>query len=761
MTAVQTFDIPAGPLDATLTGIARQSGQIIAIQPGQVQGLKAPAIRGRMSAEQAYRKALEHSGLEVFTSDSGALNLRRAPSAGVTTLPAVTVSTPRTNDPDALPAPYAGGQVATGGHLGFLGIRRVMDTSFNTVNYTQQLIQDQQAESITDVLVNNNPSFRIDFPSNGLATSFNVRGNNAGDVAYDGLYGIGTPGIESIERVEVLVGANALLNGLGSGSGGVGAYINQVPKKALEKPVTDLTFGYYGGQFGGRVDVGRRYGPDGQFGIRFNGAYHDGNTEVYNQRRKAVSGAVSMDWRNLDNSVRLSTNFGYRESDTYSPTRTMFLYPNSSFKIPSPPRKNWQNSWLYDKNRLEFATARAEVDITPDVTAYAAVGGSELHDEELFTNSYIMDSKGDLLQQHVYWPLYRNSVTAETGVRGKLQTGAVKHNWSVALSGFRQNYGITETTLLPLNASNLYNPVYVAKPSIAGLPDSYHQPLTTKTQLYGLALADTMSVLDDRVQVTVGLRDQGIDTTNYSTTGAQPSLYKKTALTPAVGLVVRPVQNLSLYANYIEGLQQGQVVPAGYSNAGRSLAPFVSKQYEIGAKYDFGKLTATLDAYQIKTPNAEADGTAYNVSGEQRTRGLELNVYGEVAHDVRLLGGAVLTDAIQTHTAGGTDDGKRVTAVAPAQFNLGAEWDFLPGWTVSGRAIYTGSEYVDAANHQSIPSVTTYDTGLRYTAVLGGHRTDFRFTVENLTNRSYWIGGQGYVMQADPRTFLASVTVHL
>ena len=58
-----------------------------------------------------------------------------------------------------LKAPYAGGQVARGGRIGILGSQDIMETPFSTTNYTQKLIQDQQAQSIADVL-KNDPAVR-------------------------------------------------------------------------------------------------------------------------------------------------------------------------------------------------------------------------------------------------------------------------------------------------------------------------------------------------------------------------------------------------------------------------------------------------------------------------------------------------------------------------------------------------------------------------------------------------------------------------
>ncbi len=76
-----------------------------------------------------------------------------------TTLPTVQVSATLERAGD-LPAAYAGGQVARGARLGLLGNQDVMDVPFNITSYTAQLIEDQGAKTVADVL-NNDPSVRF------------------------------------------------------------------------------------------------------------------------------------------------------------------------------------------------------------------------------------------------------------------------------------------------------------------------------------------------------------------------------------------------------------------------------------------------------------------------------------------------------------------------------------------------------------------------------------------------------------------------
>ena len=126
---------------------------------------------------------------------------------------------------DGLTAPYAGEQVARGGRVGILGNRDYMETPFTSTSYTSQLIQDQQARSVSDVL-QNDPSVRVARGFGNFQELYVVRGFPlfSDDIAYNGLYGL-LPrqyvAAEFIERVEVFRGANTFLNGAAPGGSGI------------------------------------------------------------------------------------------------------------------------------------------------------------------------------------------------------------------------------------------------------------------------------------------------------------------------------------------------------------------------------------------------------------------------------------------------------------------------------------------------------------------------------------------------------------
>jgi iron complex outermembrane receptor protein len=252
-------------------------------------------------------------------------------------LPEVTVQA--TETPGALPPAYVGGQVATGGRVGILGNLDFMDTPFNQTSYTAELIENQQAQMISDVLTND-PSIRDSGRKYGQASNaFSIRGFTyyTADIAFNGLYGV-FPNYrqptETLERIEVLKGPNALLNGM---SGSISGNINLVPKRAADQPLTRLILGYMSdSEYTTHLDIGRRFGEDNAWGVRVNGVYRDGDTLIDEQDGRLPMGAVALDYRGDRLRVSLDLIHQKPRLDNVSPHSFVFATPD----IPSPPSSN-------------------------------------------------------------------------------------------------------------------------------------------------------------------------------------------------------------------------------------------------------------------------------------------------------------------------------------------------------------------------------------------------------------------------------------
>ncbi|OKH86825.1 TonB-dependent receptor [Thalassospira sp. TSL5-1] len=763
-----SFDIKAQSLAQGIAEIGAVSGWRIAYTMELPAIDTARVIRGTMSPMQALDILLKGTGFSYRSTGDNALVIVKPSSAAangdVTTLDPIRIEA--AEEQNGLPPVYAGGQVASGGQLGMLGDTDIMDAPVSITSYTSEKIEDQQAKTIADVL-KNDPSVRAPNSGGGMLDTYQIRGfsintGNSGEVAMDGAYGV-APNYRVqagfAERIEVLKGPAALLNGM-SPNGGVGGVINIVPKRAGDKDLNRVSVDYgLGEQAGGNVDFSRRFGKDKQFGVRFNGGYHNGDTYLDKQSREATLGALALDYKGED--LRLSLDLIDQREDIDAPFREYRL--TSGVTMPDAPdgSKNAVQDWQWSDATDQSAMLKGEYDLADNLTLFGGVGGGRTEVDRLFGYPIITNNAGDIDDDSLsYMRFQTNRFTANAGLRGDFSTAAINHEATVSASYYADTFyrGAVYSATDP--ASNIYNPSSVP-PIFVAAPTA--KPKLSETDLRGIAVADTLSVWQDQVKLTLGARHQSIETNNFNgTTGVKTAHYKDSVITPMVGLVVKPTDYMSVYANYLEGLSKGDIAPSSAANAGEAMAPYVAKQIETGIKLDFGTFGGSAALFQITKPSGQTVNNVYNSDAEQRNRGLELNVFGEVTPDVRLLAGVMFLDAELTKTNSAATKGNRPVGTPKMQANLTAEWDtpFAPGLTLNGTITHTAEQYINTANSQDIPDWTTLDLGLRYKTTISDTPVTVRATIQNVTNESYWSGVNDYSMISlgAPRTALVSLT---
>lgn len=671
---------------------------------------------------------------------------------------------------DQLVPAYLDGQIANGGRVGMLGEQDAKNVPFNVIGYTNKMIQDQQATTLKDVVANDASVQNVQGYGN-FAETYRIRGFDldGDDMTFGGLAGVMPRQVVStqmIDRVEVFKGSNALING--SASSGVGGMINLEPKHAEDTPLTRIGVDYTSSsQIGTTLDAGRRFGDDNQWGVRVNVLHREGETAIDNEKRRATLASVGLDYRG--DKLRTSLDMGYQKQE-YHGGRLGVNVSGVDF-IPEVPRatSNYSQDWVYSNLESEFGMARAEYDIAPDWTLYGAMGGQHSHETGAYASPSLKDEDGTATIGRMDTNKIVDAFSGMAGVRGKFDTGFVSHSVNVGYSALTKREKTSYGMALTPQATNIYDTSPVAAPTNTYFGGDLDDPRpTSRVRTEGLLLSDTLGFVDDKILLTVGARHQKVVVRNYAYGTAEEDTdarFTKSRWTPGYGLVVKPWETVSFYANHIEALQPGDTASSGAFNVGQVTGISLSKQNEVGMKVDYGNIGGTLALFEIKKPTGiiNPQTNVFGLYGEQRNRGVELNVFGEPIYGVRLNGSATWLDPKMSKTEDGTWDGKNAIGVANFYTVLSAEYDIKPieGLTALARVTHSGSQYADEANTKKLDSYTTLDLGMRYRMKVQQNDLTWRLGVENVTNEKYWSGVESYgtyIYQGDPRELKLSLS---
>lgn len=659
-------------------------------------------------------------------------------------------------------------EIENGGDAGVLGDKPAEDLPFSIRSFDETLIYNQQPLTIGDVL-DNDPTVRTTYGFGNAAEQFVIRGFAlfGDDVGVNGLYGIAPRQLiapELFDEVQVLNGATAFLNGAAPGGSGLGGSVNLQLKRAGAQDMARVTANFVGeGHVGASFDVSRRFGSTGQFGLRVNGAYRDGEVSVDREDRRTQVLGAAFDYDG--GPFRAVLDMAYQEVrvDSLRPKVTLAGF------IPDVPDSdaNYAQDYTYTELSDIFGTLSLEYDLGPDTLLYAKAGVREGDEEGIYGGITVTDpATGDGTSgYHSFIPYEQSNQSVEAGLRTRFNLGGTSHEMNVGGNAIWQEDRTAYDFFNPFD-TNLYAPAQVDPQATAFVGGDLDDPFPiTKRKLSSLFVSDTIGIAGDRVLLTGGVRYQEIAVDGFSYFGgAKTTSYDESRWTPVAGLVVKPTENLSLYANYIEALQQGPTAPVdpALSNSGAVLAPRVSQQYEIGGKLAMGPVFASLALYRIERPGegvtTEGGQQVFGYVGEARHEGIELTLNGEVAPGLRLITGMAVNDAK-------LDNGLEVIGVPDFTFNANTEWDlpFLPGATLTGRVTHTGEQPADSTGSLMLEDWTVVDLGARYVFAAGDNPVTLRLTVDNVFDKAYWASAFDVfapaVLQGAPRTVKASASI--
>lgn len=698
----------------------------------------------------------------LFDSDEG-LIFSVTPTTSITQTPQASETPPDQDSIELLVTGEPDGYRIPNAITGTRTDTPLRDTPQSIQVIPQEVLEDQRVTRLTDALRNVSGVVQIG-GFGGTTDQLNIRGFDAYDILSDGFQVIpGFTETANVEQIEVLKGPASILYGQIS----PGGIVNLVTKKPLSEPyfATDLSIGSFS-FYRPTIDISGPLNPEKTLLYRLNIAYENAGSfrEFVNSERFFIEPVFAWEISDrTDLSISLSYAYDNRTFD-----RGVVAFGRGIADIPisrflGEPDDNSEVETFGIGYRLEhrfsesLTLRNAFQFISDDSLNYRA--------EPLELD----EATGELIRNYRSNDTYAETYALQTDIVGKFATGSVQHTLLFGFDFSRQTSDYTRTQLLPeLTPSiNIFNPVYsFLSPSNLADPTTREGfTETSTTDELGIFLQDQIA-FSDNLKLLVGGRFDIVDQSSFfqeanSTSGSNSSNYAE-AFSPRIGVVYQPIQPISLYASYSRSFQPN----FGQRADGSLLEPERGTQYEVGIKADLNnRLSATLAAYEItKTNIATPDPNDPDFSipiGEQRSRGIELDIAGEILPGWNILASYGYTDAEITQS-NDLPVGATAALVPEHKASLWTTYEIQEGnlqglgfglglFYVAERPSYLGDEYI-------LPSYFRTDTAIFY------KRDNWKaaINIQNLFDVNYFDSinyGRVSVVPGAPFTVIGSFTI--
>ncbi|WP_414163185.1 TonB-dependent receptor [Superficieibacter sp. BNK-5] len=658
------------------------------------------------------------------------------------------IITGRSSDADSTHAVTGAGFKTNDIDLGPLGNKAWVDTPYSSTTVNKEMIENQQAQSVSELL-KYSPSTQMQARGGmdvGRPQSRGMQGSVVANSRLDGLNIVSTTAfpVEMLERLDILNSLTGALYGPASPAG----QFNFIAKRPTEETLNKVTLGYQSrSAFTGHADLGGHFDDDKRFGYRVNVLQQEGegNLDDSTLRRKLLS--VALDWNiqpgtqlQLDASHYEFIQKGYPGSFSYGP----------GIKLPSAPNpkdKKLTLSTAGNDLTTDTISTRLIHYLNDDWFVTAGVGWQQADRAMRNVSSKIINNKGDIsrsLSDPTAAGRFRVLSNTAT-LNGHIDTGSVGHDLALSTTGYIWSiYGAKgASTSYNLGTTNMFDPSEMTEPGdgkIVQHGDRYKSSVNTQQSI---TLGDTVT-LTPKWSAMLYVSQSWIQAQNYNKSGHETSQIDENGLSPTAALMYKITPSVMAYVSYADSLEQGGTAPtdSDVKNAGQTLDPYRSKQYEAGLKADVAGMNLGAAVFRLERPFAYVDpnDNVYKEQGNQVNNGLELTASGNVWQGLNLYSGVTLLDPTLKDTVSDATSDKDVVGVPKVQANLLAEYSLpsLPHWVYSANVHYTGKRAANDTNTAWASSYTTWDLGTRYTTNISNVPTTLRIAVNNVFDKHYW-----------------------
>jgi iron complex outermembrane recepter protein len=672
----------------------------------------------------------------------------KADAAQNTTLPEVVVSGSKEKKTAPKEGSAGSGYKNTSNLIGPLGNVSVLDTPYSINVTSGELIENREVHTEYDAL-QTNPTVSNLMVGTGYSsmTRIMVRGFYAADAGNlrDGLVdrSFTNNPLENTEKVEVLNGPSSFLYGFVD----VGGTVNYISKQPAEEPYAAISYGVYGGAINFlHADMGGPVpGTNKKLLTRINGYREDGDTFVHggSQWRTLLSEATT--WK-LRPDTELKSNVYFQDLSLHGLT-TYFNAPGNNWTsnglvVPSASlydaTTQYGQDYTFNRARKTVVDMALNSKIYKSISMRSAYRYGKMWRDYAYVNALLAGNDGNYTERYnITHRQHEITHASYLLFDGSASTGPVHHDITLGMTSYYYRFTRGDNNWTTLGLSNITSPVHYAKPVVDVGSDTSRGNEPNRNIVLGDRLQAGKYILGLVGVNYSSIEDKGWDTSdgNYD--------YTQHAFTPTLALTYKPVSNLSIYASYIEALQEGGTAPETAANANKMLPPSVSSQYEIGSKTSLRKTQLTLAFFRINAINEYTDprDNVYKQDGREIHQGIELIDTGKITDRLTATGGLSLMRARIGRERDDTSIENKIPVNIPEQ-QVRAYFEYrLPGietLTPSFGINYSGRRPVDAVDAHFFDGSTIFDTGLRYEPKLAKHKLSMNINVTNVGNKSYW-----------------------
>ncbi len=628
----------------------------------------------------------------------------------------------------------------------------IMETPLSIQVVPQQVLKDQQVTRVDAAL--NNISGVFANQSFNLVEHFSIRGFTTFDYYREGvryqaaLTQGGRRETANLERIEVLKGPASILYGRID----PGGMINLVTKKPQAQPyhMFQQQIGSYD-FYRTALDSTSKLNESGSLLYRFNMSYENSGSFREFVQNDRVFFAPVVQWK-LSDRTQITFDVEYGRGKV-RPDYGTVAFRNRPISLP------------IERNLGESFT-RANYE---NVLGGFHWSHAFTEDWKLQHRFYVKDSKeeddvvlplglqGDGRTLDRFFGGFRNlkhrTYSTSLDLTGHVDTFGLQHR---LLAGGDYYHFTNSGTLIDnfaFPSIDIFNPVHGGAP-IREPADDFTFDL--KEKWFGLYLQDQVQ-LPSHVHLLAGMRYDNAEITSDNTFGGTTTTERshQSKVVPRVGLLWQPIKQLSFYGNYVEGFGLPNLGSRGVGGA--QLKGQTSKQWEVGIKTELldGRWSATLSWFDLTKQNiptghrdpALAGLGFFELTGEVRNRGVELDLAGEVLPGLDVIGTYAYTDSEITKNNDGTQ-GNRFTNVPRHASSLWATYRFqderLKGWKVGSGVLVRGEREGDQENSYQMPGYVLFNMMSSYTMNVWGTRLTAQLNVDNILGQEYFPSSGGF-----------------